>query len=156
MEETDTIITLIGTKLAKVGNEFIFKGAAKDCEACKLNKTCLGLNVGSKYRIIRIRNGGKLECFIHDAGVCAVEVLETPIVIGVEARKAIKGSKITYEPVACTISTCENYRICRPSGLSRGDKFTIVNVVGEISGPCEKGYLLKVTEVKRNERHRSE
>ena len=156
MEESDVTITLIGTKLAKVGNEFIFRGAARDCEACKLNKTCLGLNVGSKYRITGIRNGGKLECFIHDSGVCAVEVVETPIVMSIEARKAIKGSKIVYEPVACNISGCENYRICRPSGLIQGDKFTVVNVIGEIQGPCERGYLLKIAEVKRNEKHRPE
>lgn len=147
--EEDTEITLIGTKLAKVGTEFIFRGIAKECEPCKLNKTCLGLNVGSKYRITGLRNGGTLECFIHDSGVCAVEVIETPIVMGIESRKAIKGSKIIYEPVACNILTCENYRICRPSGLKRGDKFTIANVVGELSGQCEKGYILKLVEVKR-------
>lgn len=156
MEESDVIITLIGTKLAKVGNEFIFKGAAKDCEACKLNKTCLTLNIGSKYKIVSIRNGGKHECSIHDSGVCAVEVVETPIVIGIEARKAIKGSKVVFEPMTCKLSSCENYRICRPAGLAPGDKFTIVNVIGDTSGACERGYLLKVAEVKRNDRSRSE
>ena len=149
MEESDTIITLIGTKLAQVGNEFIFKGIAKECEQCKLNRTCLGLNVGSRYRITGLRNGGTLECFIHDSGVCAVEVVEAPIVMGIEARKAIKGSKVVYEPVVCNISTCENYKICRPAGLKRGDKFTVMNVIGELSGTCEKGYSLKVAEVKR-------
>jgi uncharacterized protein (UPF0179 family) len=149
MEESDTIITLIGTKLAKVGNEFVFRGMAKECEPCKLSKTCLGLNTGSRYRITGIRNGGNLECFIHDSGVCAVEVVEAPIFVCIEARKAIKGSKIVYEPVMCTISSCENYRICRPEGLKKGDKFTIVNVVGELQGPCEKGHSLKLAEVKR-------
>ncbi len=149
MEESDTIITLIGTKLAKAGNEFVFRGIAKECEPCKLNKTCLGLNIGSKYRITGIRSGGTLECFVHDTGVLAVEVVEAPLIVGIEARKAIRGSKILYEPVTCDISSCENYKICRPAGLKKGDKFTIVNVVGELSGPCEKGYLLKVAEVKR-------
>src|SRR5574341_1395467 len=118
MEESDVIITLIVTKLAKIGNEFIFKGAAKDCEVCKLNKTCLMLNIGSKYKIVSIRNGGKLECSVHDSGVCAVEVVETPIVIGIETRKAIKGSKVVFEPIACKLSGCENYMICRPAGLN--------------------------------------
>jgi uncharacterized protein (UPF0179 family) len=149
MEESDTMITLIGTKLAKVGIEFIFKGFVKECEPCKFNKTCLGLNVGSKYRITGIRNGGTLECFIHDAGVRAVEVVEAPIVMGIEPRKAIKGSKIVYEPVICDNFTCDNSRVCRPVGLKKGDKFTIINVVGELSGSCEKGYMLKVAEVKR-------
>ncbi len=152
MEESDTIITLIGTKLAKIGNEFIFRGAAKECEACRLNKTCLGLNIGSRYRIIGIRNGGKLECYIHDSGVCAVEIVEAPVVLSIEARKAIRGSKIIYEPIVCNLSSCENYRICHPSGLVRSDKFTIINVVGEISVPCKKGHSLKVVEVKRDEK----
>ncbi len=149
MEESDTIITLIGTKLARVGNEFIFKGGSKECEPCKLNKTCLSLNPGSKYRITAIRNGGKLECFVHDSGVCAVEVLEKPIVVGIDSRKAIKGSKIIYEPPACDLSSCTNYGICIAPGLRKGDKFTIINVVGDISESCEKGRSLKIVEVKR-------
>ncbi len=148
MEESDTIITLIGTKLAKVGNEFIFKGAARECEPCKLNKTCLGLNPGSRYRITSIRTGDKLECFVHDSGVCAVEVVEVPIKMATESRKAIKGSKIVYEHL-CALSNCENFVLCRPSGLIPGDKFIIMNVEGEINSPCNKGYSLKVVEVKR-------
>ncbi len=149
MEESDTIITLIGTKLAKVGNEFIYKGGAKECEPCKLNKTCLNLNPGSKYRITGIRTGGKLECFVHDSGVVAVEVIEAPIMMAIESRKAIKGSKIVYEPVSCNLLSCENLRLCRPSGLRSGDKFVIMNVEGEINEPCRKGLSLKMVEVKR-------
>ncbi len=149
MEESDIIVTLIGTKLAKVGNEFIYKGGAKECEPCKLNKTCLSLNPGSKYRITNIRTGGKLECFVHDSGVCAVEVIEAPIVMTIESRKAIKGSKIVYEPVSCNLTSCENFRLCRPSGVKVGDKLTIMNVESDISEPCRKGLSLKVVEVKR-------
>lgn len=148
MEESDTIITLIGTKLAKVGNEFIFRGAAKECEPCKLNRTCLSLNPGSRYRITNIRTGEKLECFVHDSGVCAVEIVEVPIRMAVESRKAIKGSKIAYEPL-CALSSCEALVLCRPSGLTQGDKFVIMNVEGEVNEPCRKGYSLKVVEVKR-------
>ncbi len=143
----DTTITLIGTKLAKVGNEFIFRGTAKECEPCKLYKTCLGLNPGSRYRITNIRTGEKLECFVHDSGVCAVEVVEVPIKMAVESRKAIKGSKTAYEPLSCNLD-CENSVICFPSGLNPGDRFVIMNVEGEIS-ECRKGYSLKVVEAKR-------
>ena len=149
MEESDTIITLIGTKLAKTGNEFVFKGAAKECEPCKLSKTCLGLNIGSKYRIINLRNSGKHECFVHDSGVCAVEVVEAPVMMAIESRKAIKGSKIVYDPVSCNLSSCENFRLCRPSGIRSGDKFTIMNVESDISEPCRKGISMKLVEVKR-------
>jgi len=149
MEESEIIITLIGTKLAKIGNEFIFKGGSKECEPCKLSKTCLSLNPGSRYRITGIRTGGKLECSVHDSGVCAVEVVEVPIKMSIESRKAIKGSKIIYEPHTCDLSDCSNYELCFASGLKEGDKFTIINVVGDAPEPCEKGYSLKVVEVKR-------
>ena len=149
MEESDTIITLIGTRLAKAGNEFIFKGAARECEPCKFNKTCLSLNTGSRYKIISIRNPGKLECFVHDSGVCAVEVIEAPVRMAVESRKAIKGSKIVYDPLSCNNPDCENFVLCRPSGIRAGDKFVITEVADEISEPCYKGYSLKIIEAKR-------
>ncbi|MBU4340608.1 MAG: UPF0179 family protein [Euryarchaeota archaeon] len=149
MEESDKIITLIGTKLAKTGNEFNFKGGVKECEPCRLNKTCLGLNIGSRYRITALRNGGKLECYVHDSGVCAVEVIELPVEISVESRKAMKGSTITYEPVPCNITGCTNYVMCRPEGMRRGDKFNVVSIGEDISDSCDKGYLLKIAEVKR-------
>lgn len=145
--EEEAIITLIGTKLAKVGNEFIFRGAAKECEACRLGKTCLGLNIGSRYRIINLRNG-KHECFLHDSGVCAVEVIELPTTVAIESRKAIKGSKIVYEPLPCNLVNCENYVVCRPSALEHGDRIMIIEAEGEIK-KCRKGYSLKVAEVKR-------
>ena len=149
MEESDTIITLIGTRLAKVGNEFIFKSAAKECQACKLNKTCLGLNPGSRYKIVNIRNPSKLECFVHDSGVFAVEVMEAPIRMAIESRKAIKGSKIVFEQPPCNNQDCENYSICRPSGLQTGDKFVIIDIEGDIFESCGKGYSMRIVEVKR-------
>lgn len=149
MEDSEITITLIGTKLAKVGNQFIFRGAAKDCEACKLNKTCLNLNIGSKYRISGVRNTGKLECFVHDSGVVAVEVMEAPVKMSLESRKAIKGSKVMYEPLSCTIRSCENYALCHPSGIKKGEKFTVIEVGDEIIEPCEGDYILKIVEVTR-------
>src|SRR5659263_100144 len=147
MEESDTLITLIGTRLAKVGNEFIFRGAAKECEPCKFNRTCLGLNQGSRYKIVNLRNSAKLECFVHDSGVCAVEVIEAPIRMAIESRKAIKGSKIAYEP-PCNNQNCENYPICRPSGMQTGEKFVITDIEGDIFESCRKGYSMKIVEVK--------
>ncbi len=148
--DEETIVTLIGTKLAKVGNEFIFRGGAKDCEGCKLHKTCLNLNIGSKYRITHVRNTGEFDCFVHDSGVCAVEVVEAPIKMAIESRKAIQGSKLVYEQ-ECEESDCEHYTLCFPPGLKKYEKFTIVDVGDEVIDSCEKGKILKVVEVKRCE-----
>lgn len=149
MEESDTIITLIGTRIGKVGNEFVFKGAAKECQACKFNKTCLSLNQGSRYKIVGIRNSNKLECSVHDFGVFAVEVIEVPIKIAVEARKGIKGSRIVYEIPPCNYQDCENYSLCIPSLIRQGDKLNIVEVENDIVESCKKGYSMKIVEVKR-------
>ncbi len=147
--EEDTLITLIGTRLAKVGNEFIFRGTAKECEPCKFNKTCLNLNPGSRYKIVNIRNPVKLECSVHDSGVFAVEVTEAPLRMVVESRKAIKGSRITYEPPNCNLRDCDNFIMCQPSGLRTGEKLIIIEVDNEIDEPCKKGFSLKKVEAKR-------
>ncbi|MCX9013381.1 MAG: UPF0179 family protein [Candidatus Methanoperedens sp.] len=149
MENSDTVITLIGERLAKVGNEFMFRGGAKECGGCKLKKTCLNLNEGIKYRITGVRNTGKHDCFVHDSGVCAVEVIEAPLELSVESRKAIKGSTIVFEPLSCRVSSCEHYELCHPSGLNKGDKLVIIDVQNEIIEPCSKEFILKAVEIKR-------
>lgn len=149
MENSDTIITLIGEKLAKVGNEFIFRGGAKECNVCKLKKTCLNLNKGSKYRITAVRNTGQHDCAVHYQGACAVEVIEAPLEISIESKKAIKGSTIVFEPLSCRVSSCENYGLCHPSGLKKGDKVTIMDVGNDVIEPCSKEYTLKAVEIKR-------
>lgn len=149
MEDSNATITLIGTKLAKVGNDFIFRGKSKDCEPCKFKKTCLNLNTETRYRIVKIRNTDKLECFVHDSGVCAIEVIEAPIRMSVESRKAIKGSRIIYDSLSCDIEECEYYELCHPPGLKEGEKFTILDVEDEIIESCEKNNILKIVDVAR-------
>lgn len=147
--DQDVVITLIGTRLAKVDNEFIFSGQIPECAGCKLVQTCMNLDRGTRYRIVGVREGAKHECAIHDAGVLAVEVIESPFVAAIESRKAFGGSKIVFEPAACDVTGCGMFELCHPSGLSRGDRCTIVRVVGDAPESCEKGYSLKVVEVKR-------
>src|SRR5665648_1194397 len=85
MANDDIIITLIGTKLAKVGSEFVYKGPADDCDPCRIKNVCLNLRKGAKYRIVNLRPGVVHNCEIHDGGVKTVEVVETPIKANVEA-----------------------------------------------------------------------
>ena len=42
----ETKVTLIGSKLANVGTEFIFVGASDECENCKLRNSCINLVKG--------------------------------------------------------------------------------------------------------------
>jgi len=147
--ELDTTITLIGVRLARVGTEFVFKGAAPECEECKLKNSCMNLSKGRKYRIVNIRTTTRHACDVHDEGVQAVEVVESPIISATESKKAFKGSKIVFDPPSCKMGECIMYDLCHPIGLEPGDKCTISDVIGDVPDDCMKGLALKVVELRR-------
>ena len=142
--ETGRVVTLIGAKLAKEGEEFIFSGAATECEECKLKKSCTNLDVGRRYRIEKVREEIKHDCHIHEDGVRVVEVIEPPIKVAIDAKQAMKGFKIVFAPVDCELP--ELFDLCHPMGLKEGDRCTILNVIDDIMGE-KKG--LKMVEVQR-------
>jgi uncharacterized protein (UPF0179 family) len=148
MVEAETIVTLIGVKLAIVGEEFIFIGGTSECEACRLKNACLNLEAGKKYRVVSKREGIQHECAVHDQGVCPVEVVEAPIIAAIDARRAFAGSKISYEPLKCE-KNCGLYNLCHPEGVKVGEKYNIINVLGEPPETCRLGYALKLVELKR-------
>ena len=141
MPEPKTTITLIGSKLAKPGVEFIYRGPQPECEGCKLKAVCLNLDKDKKYVIVSLKSGSEHECKLHDTSVRAVEATPCPIIVAIESRKAFNGSKLTYEEPKC-VKTCPNYDACHPIGLVSGEKYTIADVY-EVVGPCEKGLILK-------------
>jgi uncharacterized protein (UPF0179 family) len=141
--DNDTKITLIGSRLAKEGLEFIFKGEMPECKKCRLKNTCLNLEAGRRYRVENIRNNEIHECFLHDNGVVAIDVSRVPVLATVESRKAIEGARIMYEPPKCDKKDCSVYRVCHPEGLLKGDRCKIVAVVESLDSQCEAGYSLK-------------
>jgi Uncharacterized protein conserved in archaea len=143
----ETKVTLIGSKLANVGTEFIFVGASDECENCKLRNSCINLEKGRRYRVVGKRGDVLHGCVLHDGGVKAVEVVEAPLVATIEPKKAFSGSKITYEPIDCDIRDCEFFDLCHPEGIWRRDTCTITKVLGGIDD-CRKGYDLKLVELK--------
>jgi uncharacterized protein (UPF0179 family) len=149
MSEASTQITLIGTKLATIGMEFTFNGPTPECETCKLRNTCINLEPQRRYRVLGVRGELVHECPIHEAGVRAVEVAESPIIAAFDARKAFPGSKIVFEPVRCDQTACSMYEICHPAGLKEGERYTIVEVVGEAPEECPRGNVLKLVEFRR-------
>jgi hypothetical protein len=149
MSEATVQITLIGTKLATIGMEFIFNGPTPECEACKIRNTCMNLEPGRRYRVLGMRGDLLHECPIHEEGVRAVEVTESPIIAALDARRAFAGSKIIFEPFHCDEHSCRMYEICHPIGLKEGDRCTIVEVVGESPEKCPRGHVLKLVELRR-------
>ncbi len=147
MTEPNVVITLIGSRLASVGNEFIYRGSASECEKCKLKNTCINLDKNKKYRIVGLRQGNDLECQLHDVSVRAVEVTACPIIVAIESRKAFNGSKMQYDEPECN-KDCEHYATCHPQGLASGEKYTIAAVLDDGPADCPKGLTLKIVELR--------
>jgi uncharacterized protein (UPF0179 family) len=149
--EEGKIVTLVGATLANVGDEFIFLGASEKCEECRLKKSCTNLEVGRRYRIERVRNEIKHDCYIHEGGVRVVEVIEPPVKVAIEAKLALKGAKIVFDSVDCEETDYELFDLCHPLGLKEGDRCTILDVIGDVPSENKilKGQGLKLVEVKR-------
>jgi uncharacterized protein (UPF0179 family) len=135
-------VTLIGERQAKEGICFIYKGFVSECRECKLKAVCFNLDVGTTYRVKGVRDV-KHECKMHEDGVRVVEVEKVRASVGVGQKFALEGSTITYDEVKCRNLGCDRYRLCHPVGVSRGNKYRIVEVHGEV--PCPEGN--KVIEV---------
>lgn len=140
-------VTLIGAKLVKEGEEFIFLGASVDCGDCKLKNTCTNLELGRRYRIEKVRDGMRHDCQIHEDGVCVVEVIEAPITAALEAAYAFKNSNIVFNHIDCDESNCELSESCQPAGLKAGDRCTIIEVIGNAQAECKKGRGLKLVRI---------
>ncbi|MCJ7445063.1 MAG: UPF0179 family protein [Methanotrichaceae archaeon] len=149
MSEALTQITLIGTKLATVGMEFTFVGSTPECEPCKLRNTCINLEPTRRYRVLGVKGEIVHECPIHESGVRAVEVAESPVIVALDARKAFPGSKFVYEPIICDDKDCSMFEICHPIGIKAGERYTIVEIAGEAPEECPKGNVLKLVELRR-------
>jgi uncharacterized protein (UPF0179 family) len=147
--EEGRIVTLIGANLAKVGEEFLFLGISKKCEECRLKNACANLEVGRLYTIERVRNEMKHECLMHEGGACVVEVRESNIRAVIEASYAFKNSKVAFDPLTCNELECALFDVCHPSGLKRGDRCTILEVIGEAPINCRQGRVIKLVTLRR-------
>ena len=146
MSDTKTKVTLVGTVLAKPNLEFIYEGEIADCDTCKVKKACHNLQKGRKYRIVTVRTTHH-DCAVHLNGATAVEVMEAPITALINADMAIINSKIKPE-LTCNKSDCRSYPLCRPDGVTDGEKYIVTDVLGNAPDICDKGRALKLVEIR--------
>jgi len=124
-------VTLIGSRLADPGREFVYEGAASACEGCPYREQCLNLSQGTRYRVTDVREGGQtLECGVHDDGVRAVEVEPAAVPANVASRKAYAGSKVSLEG-PCPHTECPSHAYCVPDGADLDEERRIDRVVGD-------------------------
>jgi len=144
--DAKTKVTLVGTVLAKPGTEFIYEGEAPGCGTCKVKKACNNLQKGRKYRVVTVRTTHH-DCTVHLNGATAVEVMEAPITLLISPEMAIINSKIKPE-FSCNKQDCRSFDLCRPEGVVEGEKYIVVDVLGNAPDICEKGRALKLVEIK--------
>ncbi len=138
-------LTLVDSKLAEVGYEFVNYGEADECRTCKLAKACLNLESGKKYRVINVRDK-EHDCRIAGRAT-VVEVEECDMAAAIPRKKVYPGSKIAFEPVSCDNILCRNMKYCKPEGIESGDACKIIDSLGKIK--CEKGRDLVLVSLRR-------
>ena len=124
-------VTLIGSRLAEPGFEFVYRGESAACEGCPYRKQCLNLDEGTRYRVTDVReNAQTLDCAVHDAGVRAVEVEAANVPANVPAKGAYAGSKGRLAG-PCPHTECPSHAFCEPVGADFDADYRIERVVGD-------------------------
>ena len=146
LSEIKPKVTLIGTTLARVDLEFIYEGESAECEGCTVMKACHNLKPGRRYRIVGVRKT-RHACPLHLDGATAVEVVESSVPALISADMAIRNTRISFEP-SCTRESCEHFPLCYPDGLVPGEKYVVVQVLGNAPPGCAKGRNLQRVELR--------
>lgn len=131
------LITLIGKKLAKEGELFVYLGSGPTCKKCRLKTVCSNLQEGRTYRIVKIRDK-EHTCDLHEEGVAVVEVEQMPAEVNVRKEEA-EGTAVSYQPIKCDNTTCNEYGACVPRIKEK--EYKIVEVMEDVE--CPRGFSLK-------------
>jgi uncharacterized protein (UPF0179 family) len=150
------LITLIGKKLAKPGQEFIHFGVgnSRECMGCKLRKVCDNLQVGRRYVVQSSMNKPHEKCKIHEEGVMLVEVEPAEIRTVVPADASKDGNEVVFIHPDCSEYDCERRDLCFPEGIRDGDQCEIVKIL-EKKVDCPRGAKLTsvILRIREEEKH---
>ncbi|MCK4948770.1 MAG: UPF0179 family protein [Thermoplasmata archaeon] len=131
------LVTLIGERQVKEGNEFVYTGPLSECKDCRLKGVCFNLEEGKRYRISSVRRLHHT-CRVHEDGVRVVEVETVAVDAVVSVKSAVEGSMVTLEFPKCGEIGCEHYRLCHPLGLKDRQKATIIEVKKKVNCPRKR------------------
>ena len=137
------LVTLIGEKLAKEGEEFIYFGPNNECRNCKLKTVCFNLQQGREYKIIKVRDK-QHNCVIHEGNVVVVEVDALPIVTAID-KNLSEGSETKVNKNDCKNIGCDYFYICLKRAIQKDKIYRIVKFYDKID--CPKGYELYKVEL---------
>ncbi|ADD06915.1 UPF0179 family protein [Natrialba magadii ATCC 43099] len=126
-----TTVTLIGSRLADPGTEFVYEGEADGCAGCPYRSQCLNLSSDTKYRVTAVReNAQTLECAMHDGGVRAVEVEPASVRANIPSKGSFAGSKASLSG-PCPYVECPSHEFCEPDGVAFDEEHRISEILGD-------------------------
>ncbi len=126
-------ITLLATRQARVGFEFVYHGGAPVCRTCPYRNACLTLDAGRRYRVTRVRSV-EHPCVLQETSARVVEVTPVARSFAVEARGAIVGSSLDVERYDCGRLDCASWAVCAGPDVPTRQRFRIERVE---PGPAE-------------------
>jgi hypothetical protein len=139
-------VTLVDSKNARDGYEFIMMDESEECTTCPLARVCLkNLEPGRRYRVTSVRDK-EHRCSIFGR-VRVVEVEECCVLGAMEEASVYPGATVTYSPQRCGEIFCESYQYCVPEGLRDGDSCRIEEELGRIR--CDTGRRLRLVRLRR-------
>ncbi|MFX1475162.1 MAG: UPF0179 family protein [Promethearchaeota archaeon] len=143
------IVTLIGKRIAKTGNIFVFSGQTGECMECALRRVCCEkLEPERVYVVLNVRD--KIhDCPLHEDGVQLVDVEEAPVKVAVLSQQLFEGAIFTFQPKDCTQWSCPNIEVCIPTGLNEGDRVHIEEVIQKSGLVCSLNQKLGCALVRR-------
>lgn len=136
------LVTLIGEKLAKIDEEFIYLGPQNDCRNCKLKTVCFNLKPGRRYKITNVREK-RHNCNAHEGNAAVIEVQELPIFTTID-KNISEGTVTKIERENCGSIGCPNYELCRIT-LQKDKKYKIAKIYEKVE--CPMGYNLQRVEI---------
>jgi len=137
------LVTLIGEKLAKENDEFIYLGPQNDCKNCKLKTVCFNLKPGMCYKIIKVRDK-RHSCSVHDGNAAVIEVKELPIITAID-KKISEGDITKIEKKECNNIGCKNYRLCFGIRMQQDKQYKVEKIYESME--CPEGYKLQKAEL---------
>lgn len=136
------LVTLIGERIAKKDEEFIYLGPNNDCKNCKLKTVCFNLKQNRRYKIKKVRDK-KHNCKIHEGTATVVEVEQLPIITAID-KKHTEGSKAKFQKIDCNNIGCDNYRYCSEK-IQKDKTYVIKKIYEDIK--CPLGNKLQKAEL---------
>jgi uncharacterized protein len=133
-------VTLVGSLLARPGQEFAFSKPCEVADRCPVATPCQNLVVGRRYKVVAVRPAKHSVCTEHEGGVQAVDVEEQPLYANVPTAQ-LRGTRINWKPVSCTQRGCPNWSNCFENGLASGQSYVVKDSGADVN--CPMGYNLR-------------